>query len=127
MRESGEKFPASTSSSPPPPPGTAEAMRESYDAQPYESYALSAAHIEVLAVEAMVAGLTPAPLERCRVLELGCASGGNLLPMAEQFPGSEFVGIDLSPVQIGQAVRLAEQVGIRNAKLVAMDLVNAGE
>src|SRR5437763_16798415 len=118
MGESGEKFSVLSSAS---PSSAAEAMRESYDAQPYESYALSAAHIEVLAVEAMVAGLTPAPVERCRVLELGCASGGNLLPMAEQFPGSEFVGIDLSPVQIGQGVQLAEQVGIRNAKLVAMD------
>src|ERR1700704_6495195 len=120
MRESGEKFPASTSSSPP-PPGTAEAMRESYEAQPYESYALSAAHIEGLAVEAMVAGLTPAPLERCRVLELGCASGGNLLPMAEQFPGSEFVGIDLSPVQIVEGQRLADQAGIGNIRLLALE------
>ncbi|HEV7391409.1 MAG TPA: class I SAM-dependent methyltransferase, partial [Burkholderiales bacterium] len=101
-------------------------MRASYDTLPYESHAISATHIEVLAVEAMVAGLSPTPVDRCRVLELGCASGGNLLPMAEQFPGSEFVGIDLSPIQIAEGQRLAEQVGLRNVKLLAMDVMQAG-
>src|SRR5256885_14646212 len=116
MTETGDKGTAS-----------ADSVRASYDALPYDSHAISATHIEVLAVEAMLAGLSPAPAERCRVLELGCASGGNLLPMAEQFPGSEFVGIDLSPVQIGQGVRLAEQAGVRNGKVAAGGLVNAGE
>ena len=27
-------------------------------------------------------GLEPAPIARCRVLELGCSAGANLLPMA---------------------------------------------
>jgi cyclopropane fatty-acyl-phospholipid synthase-like methyltransferase len=34
------------------------------------------------------------------VLELGCAAGGNLMPMAASSPDSQFVGIDLSNVQI---------------------------
>src|SRR5256885_3725208 len=115
MTETGDKGTAS-----------ADSVRASYDALPYDSHAISATHIEVLAVEAMLAGLSPAPADRCRVLELGCASGGNLLPMAEQFPGSEFVGIDLSPVQIAQGQRLAAQADITNAKLLAIDLMNAG-
>ena len=40
----------------------------------------------------------------CRVLELGCAAGGNLLPMAASLPDSEFVGIDIAPVAPGQHV-----------------------
>ncbi len=43
------------------------------------------------------------PIARCRVLELGCAGGGNLIPMASHLPQSEFVGVDLSVRQVEQA------------------------
>jgi SAM-dependent methyltransferase len=103
-----------------------DTLESTYDQVPYPSFAISATHPDVLAVEAMAAGMSPAPVERCRVLELGCASGGNLLPMAEQFPGSEFVGIDLSPVQIAVGQRLAAEAGIANARLIAADVTNLG-
>ena len=45
-------------------------------------------------------GMDPPPAERCRVLELGCATGGNLMPMAERLPDSQFVGIDYSRAQV---------------------------
>ena len=41
-------------------------------------------------------GMNPARLNSCRVLELGCGEGANLIPVAFQWPESEFVGIDLS-------------------------------
>jgi len=39
-------------------------------------------------------GLASADVRRARVLELGCCSGGNLIPMAEQLPDATFVGLD---------------------------------
>ena len=45
-------------------------------------------------------GLNTAAPTQCRVLELGCAAGLNLIAMAALLPESTFVGIDLSPVQI---------------------------
>jgi hypothetical protein len=36
-------------------------------------------------------GLDAPPVTRCRVLELGCASGGNLIPMAGTLPDCRFV------------------------------------
>ena len=36
----------------------------------------------------------------CRVLELGCSMGANIIPMAEDLPESQFVGIDLSAKQV---------------------------
>jgi tRNA G46 methylase TrmB len=39
-------------------------------------------------------GLAPAAAERCRVLELGCGDGANLLSMAQTLPSSSFVGVD---------------------------------
>ena len=49
-------------------------------------------------------GMRPAPVEQCRVLELGCGDGGNLIPMAYTLRGSEFVGVDLGArgIAIGQ-------------------------
>src|SRR5947207_11190578 len=72
----------------------------SYDAIPYEGRAQPSTHPDTLATVALLYGLTAPPVERCRVLELGCADGGNLVPMAVTLPDAEFVGLDLSPRQI---------------------------
>ena len=39
-------------------------------------------------------GLQPPRWTKCRVLELGSAAGGNIMPMAVALPDSEFLGID---------------------------------
>lgn len=56
------------------------------------------------------------------MLEIGCASGGNLLPMAATYPESRFVGIDLSPRQIAEAQAGVDALGLRNVMLHAMSL-----
>jgi tRNA G46 methylase TrmB len=68
-----------------------------YDEVLYPSYTHNQTHPDRLATIATLFGLTPAPVERCRVLELGCGNGSNLVPMAYGLPGSEFVGIDRWP------------------------------
>jgi SAM-dependent methyltransferase len=54
-------------------------------------------------------GLEPAPVQRARVLELGCGDGGNLLPIALTLPDARFVGIDnaASAIERGRAVAAA--------------------
>jgi methyltransferase-like protein len=101
-------------------------LQASYDQIPYDSRPIPATHIELLAVEAMLAGLPFAPIERCRVLELGCASGGNVLPMADEFPDSQFFGVDLSGQQIAAAQHLADAAALKNVRLMALDLMNLG-
>src|SRR4051812_41655243 len=71
--------------------------------------------------------MSPAPVDRCRVLELGCAGGGNLLPMAETLPQSTFFGIDLSPVQIGHGQRIIRALGLTNLRLEAMSILDVPE
>ncbi|MCA9084828.1 MAG: methyltransferase regulatory domain-containing protein [Planctomycetaceae bacterium] len=61
-------------------------------------------------------GLSPAPLEGCRVLEIGCADGTNLLPYAEMFPDSRFVGFDLVAERIEEANHQAQQLNLQNAE-----------
>ena len=76
--------------------------RTPYDEVPYTSYSFPETHPDRMATVAHLFNLKPPPPDRCRVLELGCASGGNLAPMAALYPESEFLGIDLSRVQIEQ-------------------------
>ena len=95
----------------------------SYDETPYPSLSYTQTHPNRLATLATLLGLDPAPVERCRVLEIGCATGGNLLPMAYGLPESEFVGIDNSGRQIELALGQAATLGMRNVRFVEADVV----
>ncbi|MBL8055710.1 MAG: methyltransferase domain-containing protein, partial [Anaerolineales bacterium] len=75
----------------------------SYEQTPYPRLSYFQCHPDPLATIGLLLGLEPAPVTAGRVLEIGCAGGGNLLPMAEALPGSRFVGFDLSPRQIEAA------------------------
>ncbi len=70
-----------------------------------------------LATLARLFGLQSAPLERARVLEIGCVDGGNLLPMAEAYPEATFVGIDESASAIAAGKKVIEALGIKNLEL----------
>jgi len=97
----------------------------SYDEVPYPSLSYTQSHPDRLATVATLLGLDPPPVARCRVLELGCASGGNLLPMAYGLSDSEFVGIDVSARQIAQGRQVIESLGLRNARLIQLDIMDA--
>ena len=99
----------------------------SYDEVPYEGVSISDTHPNKLATLATLFGLSPAPIERCRVLELACAGGGNLVPMAAGLPNSEFVGIDLSPRQIEAATAFASDAGVRNVRFAARDILELSD
>ena len=94
----------------------------SYDEVPYGEGCFRVSQPDHLAALAAVLGVAAPPLERCRVLELGCGSGGNLLPMALELPEAAFVGVDLSEGQIASARECASALGVRNADFRAMDL-----
>ncbi len=97
-------------------------MTDSYDEIAYPGFPFPETHPDRISVIGRLLGMKPAPATRCRVLELGCGDGGNLIPMALALPGSEFVGIDLAgqPVARGQA--LAGELELRNVRLLQMDL-----
>lgn len=99
-----------------------ERLRDSYDAVPYTSRPIPQSHPDRLYVLARLHGLTPIEVGRCRVLELGAASGGNLLPMAAQLPQAEFVGLDLSERQVETASAAASALGLDNLRFVAGDV-----
>jgi methyltransferase-like protein/SAM-dependent methyltransferase len=89
----------------------------SYDRIPYTSLALPQTHPDRLAATARIFRLSPPNVAACRVLELGCASGGNLLPMAFNLPHSEFVGVDASGHQVKEGRAAIDALGLRNLRL----------
>ncbi len=93
-----------------------------YDAVPYPSLSYAQSHPSRLAVVATLMGLTPPPVTRCRVLELGCAGGGNLVPMAYTLPESEFVGVDNARRQIEAGRAMIAALGLRNVRLLHRDI-----
>jgi len=98
-------------------------LRANYDALPYAGGALRLTHPDNLSAVATVSGLSTAPVERCRVLEIGCGQGRNLIPMAATLPGSRFVGIDLSPRQIEAGRMTVAALGLTNIELRAQNLM----
>lgn len=97
-------------------------MAASYDQVPYDSQPFSEAHPAYLGALGRLHGLHCAPPSRCRVLELGCASGGHLIPLAWYHPQSQFVGVDLSESQIRAGRNLIGAVGLDNCTLHTGDL-----
>jgi len=98
------------------------ALASSYDKIPYDSQPFAEARPAYLGALGRLHGLDCALPSNCRVLELGCASGGHLIPLAWYHPQSEFVGIDLSERQINAGKELIQSVGLDNCTLLATDL-----
>ena len=85
-----------------------------YDRIPYRSLPYPLTRPAHIAAIAQTFGLAVPAVTTARVLEIGCAGGGNIIPLAAAFPDARFVGIDLSPVQIGQARERAAAAGLKN-------------
>lgn len=97
--------------------GLDDLIAASYDTTPYESFPFPQSAPEHLQSIAKLFGLSAPSPTRARVLELGCAAGGNLIPVARRFPHAQLLGVDLSTVQIesGRAV-------IRDSQLKSIEL-----
>jgi len=91
-----------------------EKLRKSYKEVPYLSQAYVNSHPERLSTLAKIFNMSPAPVTSCRVLELGCASGGNLIPMAYFLPDSDFVGIELAEGHAESGQKTVKELGLKN-------------
>jgi methyltransferase-like protein/protein-L-isoaspartate O-methyltransferase len=94
-----------------------------YDEVAYPSYVYAQTHPDRLATIATILEMNPAPVEACRVLELGCGAGGNLVPMAFDLFGSSFVGCDLAGGPIAQGQQMIAALGLNNVSLKQLDLM----
>lgn len=93
-----------------------------YDEVMYESYCYPQTHPTQMYVIGTLFGLTPPDFKKARVLELGCAAGGNLFPLAQAWPEATFHGIDLSAQQIEQAQLQLKELGLKNLSFAQEDI-----
>lgn len=93
-----------------------------YESLPYPGLPYAQSHPAYLGALAALFGMTPAPAEACRVLEIGCGSGNNLIPMSEELPGSTFVGIDAAPNHIATGQSTITALNLHNITLICQDI-----
>lgn len=97
-------------------------MTVSYDELPYGGRTIPLTHPDRLATAAALAGIDAAAPERCRILELGCAEGANLVPIAFHLPGAELVGVDAGRAHIERASDARDRLGLDNLRFLHADL-----
>jgi SAM-dependent methyltransferase len=95
-----------------------------YDRIVYPGHPFGETHPDHMGTLGALFGMTPAPLSSCRVLELGCGDGANLIPIAFQWPQSEFVGLDLSEQAVARGNALIGRMGLKNITLRAYDIMD---
>lgn len=99
-------------------------MAKIYNDFPYDSLAIKQSHPLHLYKIARLCGLEATPVAQAKVLELGCASGGNIIPMAYHLPQATFLGIDLSEKQIEQGITVIEELQLKNIQLKPQSILD---
>ncbi len=95
-----------------------------YDRISYPGHPFGETHPDHMGTLGALFDMTPAPLSSCRVLELGCGDGANLIPIASQWPQSEFVGLDLSEQAVAKGNAFIGRMGLKNIVLRAYDIMD---
>lgn len=96
--------------------------QNAYETNLYPTKAQPQLHVDNLYTAAYLRGFDPIPIGSASVLEVGCGTGLNLLPMAQTLPNAEFVGVDYAVRPIQMAKSLAERMGLRNIRFHTADI-----
>lgn len=95
----------------------------SYDTMPYPSKFFLQTHPDRLATIGTFYGMNPPKIETCRLLDLGCGNGSNLIAHAFRLPEAKFVGVDLSGKHIKHAQEAAQELNIENIEFREVDVL----
>ena len=102
--------------------GRPRAFAADYSLLPYPAMPVTFSQPQHLAALATLFGLDPPDVDRASVLELGCASAGNIIPLAARFPRASFRGIDLSQRHIDEGHKRIAELALENISLRQGDL-----
>ncbi len=117
---------AKTQARHPPDNMLVEMTNNGYDEIAYDTVPQIQGNIRLLETVADLYEKEPIDIRRCRVLELGTATGKTIIPQAEEFAESEFIGIDLSQRQIDDGRRLVDELGLKNIRLRCANILDVG-
>jgi len=96
-----------------------------YDQLPYRCQPIEWTAPEHLALASLLHGGPCPDVRQCRVLELGCGDGSNLLPLAYYRRGAQFVGVDGAGSQIAVARDRCRQLQLNNIEFLQLDFSEA--
>lgn len=99
-----------------------DAIHELYQNLVYPPMSHPLSDPAVTAVAAILSGLDGRHPRRARILEIGCSSGHNLIPLALRWPDSRFTGIDLAERAIQDARRRTAAADVGNVDFYCTDL-----
>ncbi|ALG67096.1 class I SAM-dependent methyltransferase [Beggiatoa leptomitoformis] len=102
-------------------------QQDSYDALPYLSNVMHYTQPYHIAAIAQLFGMNPPRPETARILELGCANGGNIVATAHAFPQATCVGIELSARQVAMANGIIQHLDLKNIVVKQMDILDFSE
>lgn len=95
-----------------------------YNEVPYISKSFPNTHPNMMAVITGLYDFEAPNLNNARVLEIGCSFGGNIIPLAITYPEAQFIGLDLSDVQIKEGQKLIKRFGLDNITLEHMNIMD---
>lgn len=101
---------------------TKEQAKEIYADLGYLSQPFPYASAPFLESYARLLGLSPAPANTARILEIGSSYGGNLISQALFYPQATFTGIEIAPTQVSVGKTYIDQLGITNLDLLEGDV-----
>lgn len=94
-----------------------------YDVIDYPPLVHSQMHPARLGAIARLHGIAGASPARCRLLEVGCGDGLQLIALAQAYPDARFIGVDLSTKAIDRGEAMRTRLGLQNLELIAADLM----
>lgn len=100
-----------------------DAIAKSYEAANYASHAYKQSLIANLGAKSRLQD--PKATNSTNVLEMGCASSGNLIAQAFDFKDAQFAGTDLLKTQMKNGKTALEKIGIKNIDLLCLDICDA--
>ncbi len=94
---------------------------QSYNEIPYTRNIYPQTQPNTLATLARLLDHPSPAISHCRVLELGCAQGFNLIAMAQAIPQGFFIGVDNAATQIALGQAVINQLNLKNIQLHCLD------
>ncbi|NBO18551.1 MAG: methyltransferase domain-containing protein [Proteobacteria bacterium] len=99
-------------------------LARAYDEVPYSSYPFAQTNPELLQGIAHLFGLNTPDPRKARILEIGCASGNNILSIASAYPHSTCIGFDYAIRQIEEGQRVLKDLGLKNVELKHLSVMD---
>ncbi|MCB0328858.1 MAG: methyltransferase domain-containing protein, partial [Bdellovibrionales bacterium] len=90
--------------------------------KPFANLSLPETLPQHMAAYAKLVGFIPANPMSCKVVELGCSRGGNLLPIAAFNPNCQCIGVDTVDAEVAEANAHVKAAELNNVSFRSTDL-----